>query len=170
MTGGTRRCLGRRAMLGGGAAGHTSVMTATLFLCRIATAAALLPAFGSPAAANDFAICRDQSGDVAIAACSRAIASGTLSQASLAYAFYNRGATYWSKGNLDGALADFNQAIRLRPDVPEYFAGRGLVHESRRDIARARADYTQALNLPDKGDNFAWAKKTAREHLDKLGR
>jgi len=145
-------------------------MTATLFLRLIATAAALLPGLAGPASANDFGICRDQSGDAAIAACSRAIASGTLSEATRAYAFYNRGVEYRAKGNLDGALADFNQAIRLRPDVPEYFTARGVVHEGRGDITRARADFTQALSLPNKGDNFAWAKKTAREHLDRLGR
>lgn len=149
---------------------YARAMTHPFFLRVIVTAAALLPGLTGTALANDFVICRDQSGDVAIAACSRAIASSTLSQASRAYAFYNRGVEYKAKGNFDGALADFTQAIRLRPGVPEYFTARGLVHEERRDIAAARADFTQALSLRDEGDNFAWAKKTAREHLGKLGK
>jgi tetratricopeptide (TPR) repeat protein len=52
------------------------------------------------------------------------------------------------------ALADCDQALRMRPDMPEILAGRGLVHLRRREWNKAIADYEAALHLQPKS---AWS-------------
>ncbi len=41
-----------------------------------------------------------------------------------------------AKGDLDGALADYDQAIRLKPDFAEAFNGRGVARHSQRRLGR----------------------------------
>ena len=65
-----------------------------------------------PASADDTTRCAREAGDVAIAACSRAINSGA-GRPSLNY--NNRGNALRSKGDMDRAIADLTEAIRLDP-------------------------------------------------------
>src|SRR5262245_36874673 len=67
------------------------------------------------AAADDGETCTKQSGDIAIAACSRAIASGKYRGRNLAILYYNRGLEWRAKGDLDRAIAEYDEAIRLDP-------------------------------------------------------
>jgi tetratricopeptide (TPR) repeat protein len=64
------------------------------------------------AAADDADACARQSGDAAIAACSRAIASGAFKGEELAKIYANRGVEYKNRRDLDSAIADYNEAIR----------------------------------------------------------
>jgi len=67
----------------------------------LGTACCLLFAAPAPtipaAAAEDFIICRDATGDEAIAACDRAIASKKYSGADLSHLYDNRGVEYSRK-------------------------------------------------------------------------
>lgn len=85
------------------------VMAAGLFLI----AGALFIVF--PAAADDRATCTNSSGDVAIAACTRAIVSGQYPNRNVAPLYTSRGLAYWAKGQHDRAIRDFERAIRLDP-------------------------------------------------------
>jgi tetratricopeptide (TPR) repeat protein len=76
-------------------------------------AGALFTAF--PAAADDRETCTNSSGDVAIAACTRAIVSGQYTIRKVAPLYTSRGIAYWAKGQHDRAIQDFDQAIRLDP-------------------------------------------------------
>ena len=61
-------------------------------------------------------------------------------------AFYNRGVAYKENGNLDEAIADFNEAIRLGPkDARVYIFARPL--SRKRDSAKAVEDFTQVIRL-----------------------
>src|SRR5262245_59552157 len=52
--------------------------------------------------------------DLAIDYCTRAIKSGTLSNRSLAIAYYNRAVAWHRKRRYDRAIADFDEAVRLQ--------------------------------------------------------
>ncbi len=49
------------------------------------------------------------------------------------------------KGDLDGAMADFNDAIRLNPDDSLALSDRGVLWREKGDIDRAIADFTAAI-------------------------
>jgi len=51
-------------------------------------------------------------------------------------AFYNRGNARYNKGVLDGALQDYNEAIRLKPDF-------AMALENREVVRKAIADRTK---------------------------
>src|SRR5690242_17752082 len=79
-----------------------------------------MPTFAAPA--DDNQICSQTSGDVAIAACTRAIKSGRFKGNDLARLYVDRGSVYGAKGDTDKAIADFNEAIRLDPTFgPAYY-------------------------------------------------
>lgn len=103
---------------------------------------------GAPDA--DFQACEKASGDQGIAACDRAIASGKFNGRNLSYLHNDRGFLHMQKGELDQALVDLDEAIRI--DASNFFAfwNRGAVYGAMSDFVRAQADFTQALALnPD---------------------
>jgi tetratricopeptide (TPR) repeat protein len=63
-----------------------------------------------------------------------------------ARAFQLRGIAYFRKGDHDGAIADFNEEIRLAPTA-RAFVMRGNMHKDKKDIARALEDYNRAIEL-----------------------
>jgi tetratricopeptide (TPR) repeat protein len=44
------------------------------------------------------------------------------------------------KGDQDGALADFDKALSLQPDLAAAYSGRGLVRNAKEDFDGALAD------------------------------
>ena len=65
-----------------------------------------------PATADDAMLCSTETGDAAVAACTRAINSGA-GRPSINY--NSRGEAYRSKGDMDRAIADYTEALRLDP-------------------------------------------------------
>lgn len=61
--------------------------------------------------------------------------------------FYNRGRTRAAKGDLDAAIADYSEAIRINPDFGDAFCNRGMARQAKDDIDGALADYDQAIRL-----------------------
>jgi lipoprotein NlpI len=56
---------------------------------------------------------------------------------------------------MDDAIADFGQAIRIRPNFPEAYFYRGNAHAVKREFELAIADYDAALRLkPDFAQAF----------------
>jgi tetratricopeptide (TPR) repeat protein len=64
----------------------------------------------------------------------------------LVKAYANRGASYLRKGDVDGALADFDRAIELQPQAPEALAGRAQANLKKGLAAKALPDVEQALS------------------------
>ncbi|SDN35163.1 Tetratricopeptide repeat-containing protein [Afipia sp. GAS231] len=64
-----------------------------------------------------------------------------------AYSLLNRGLSKQALGNLDGALADINDAIRLDPSLPSGLIDRAVVWRAKGDLDRAIADGTEAIRL-----------------------
>src|SRR5882757_11351940 len=114
--------------------------------------AALLTAtvFAQPARADDWETCAKATGDDAIAACTRAIKSGTYNGKTLALAYSNRGVEWRAKGELARAIADYDEAIKADPQQSAAFNNRGIAYAAGNDYDKALADYDEAVKLkPD---------------------
>lgn len=99
---------------------------------------------------DDAQKCLDLSGDDAIAACTRAIGSGQLSQENLATSYYNRGYEYRAKEEYDAAIADFNQALKLSPNMTQAYNNRAVALYDKGEYDESIADYNAALRLDPK--------------------
>jgi tetratricopeptide (TPR) repeat protein len=110
---------------------------------------AALVAFAGPATADDLKRCHDESGDSAIAACTRAIGA-KLPKRSAAIAYTSRGVEWRRKGEVDRAIADHTQAIKFDPNLSEAFYNRGNAYGDKGDNDHAIADYDQAIRLNPK--------------------
>jgi tetratricopeptide (TPR) repeat protein len=114
------------------------------------TAAVLLAAPARADASGAWDDCRGNDFKLAVQACTATLRDGALSGADLAMAYGDRGFAYERLDQLDKAIADFDAAIRLKPDYALAFGGRGLAYDNKGDTDRAIADYSQALRLkPD---------------------
>lgn len=91
--------------------------------------------------------CQKESGDTAIAACNRAIASGKFKGKTLAIIYVNRGAERKGKNELNKALADYASALKLDPSQAAVYNNRANIHVDRGDTDRALADYNTAIKL-----------------------
>src|SRR5215470_12212619 len=69
--------------------------------------------------------CTSRSPDVGIEGCTAVIQSGQRRSENLALAYSRRATAYARKGDYDRAIPDFDQAIKLNPNDPLAFYGRG---------------------------------------------
>src|SRR3954470_2992670 len=88
----------------------------------------LATTFALPAFADDWETCAKGAGDEALAACTRAIKSGTYNGKTLALAYSNRGVEWKAKGDLAKAVADFDDAIKADPQQSAAFNNRGIAY------------------------------------------
>ena len=100
-----------------------------------------------PATADDAMLCSTETGDAAVAACTRAINSGA-GRPSINY--NSRGEAYRSKGDMDRAIADYTEALRLNPKYALAYSNRGLAYRDKGDTDRAIANLTEAIRLDPK--------------------
>ena len=82
-----------------------------------------------------------------IEACSAAIKAGKDKGEQLADFFHHRGIAYRLSGELDRAIADYSQAIKLNPKLSAAFNNRGVAYDRKGDYDRAIQDYEQGLAL-----------------------
>lgn len=61
--------------------------------------------------------------------------------------YSNRGTAYYVKGDLDHALADFNQAIQLQPNFALAYYNRGTVYFAKHDYNRALVELNRAIQI-----------------------
>lgn len=102
-----------------------------------------------PAAADSDQACFQASnksrGEEGIEVCTRFIKSGTAKGQVLARAFNNRGMSYVKAQNLDSALDDFNEALRINPRYSYALDNRGEIWRARGDFNRALADFDASI-------------------------
>ena len=72
--------------------------------------------------------------------------------------YLNSGVLKLNKGDLDGALADFNKAIELNPKYPNPYDGRGNVESIKSDWNGALTDFNKAIEL-DPNDVYAYNER-----------
>jgi len=76
-----------------------------------------------------------------------AIASAHAQNSGTARDYLKRGIVRFSKGDTDGALAEFNKAIELSPQMAEAHLNRGKARRAKGDLDGAIEDYEQAIGL-----------------------
>lgn len=82
--------------------------------------------------------------------CGRAIKSGRLKESDLASALNARCWAYFKLQNLETALADCSEAIRLLPETAGAYSNRGAVYRALGEYSKALQDYDEAVRLdPD---------------------
>lgn len=123
------------------------MMTASPLRQVLLAAVLALTMAPSVATANDAETCEKPSGEGALAACSRAIASGNYTGSQLARLHADRGDAWAHKGELDRAIEDYDQAIRLSPRYAHAYNHRGMAFANKGDRGRAIEDYDQAIRL-----------------------
>src|SRR5262245_14517341 len=85
--------------------------------------------------------------DLKIDGCTRLLDDRDEPRSNHAIAYNNRGLAWQSKRDLDRAIADFDQAIRLDPPLAAPYNNRGGVWYAQRDFDRAIPDFDQAIRL-----------------------
>ena len=65
----------------------------------------------------------------------------------LAVAYVNRGSAYGRLGQLEPAIRDLNEAIRLEPQLAEAYAIRAIAYSLLGDDARSQQDSDRAVEL-----------------------
>jgi tetratricopeptide (TPR) repeat protein len=78
--------------------------------------------------------------------------------------FNDRGVAKWRKGDLDGAIADYNRAVELDPKYAAAYYNRGVAKWQKGDLDGAFGDCNRAVELDPKDakayDNRAIVKQT----------
>ena len=85
--------------------------------------------------------------DDKVAACSAIIDAKRETGSKLAAAYCFRGHGLTEKRQLDAALSDLNESIRLDPTSACALTNRGRVYAFKRDLDRAIADYDEAIRI-----------------------
>ncbi|MDH6104617.1 tetratricopeptide repeat protein [Anabaenopsis tanganyikae CS-531] len=81
--------------------------------------------------------------------------SQSQSNRDLAETYFRRGVDYYKQGNLDLALFNYTQAIKLNPNLANAYMGRGIVYRNQQKSDLALADYTRAIRLnPNLADAY----------------
>jgi tetratricopeptide (TPR) repeat protein len=83
--------------------------------------------------------------DLAISSISAILKSSTGGDLTPMYIY--RGRAYQAKGDYDKAMADYNEAILLKPRFPEAYFYRGNAYGLIHEYDKAIADYNQVLGI-----------------------
>ena len=93
--------------------------------------------------------------DGAIRCWSQVIDLPEISKEDRAKAFNSRGNAFAKKGELDTAIRDYNQALKIKPDYAEALNSRGIAFADKGELDRAIRDFDQAINInPDFAEVF----------------
>jgi tetratricopeptide (TPR) repeat protein len=65
-------------------------------------------------------------------------------------AYNNRGYAYFKNGDLNKAIVDLNQAIKMKPDFEFAYTNRGEIYLSQKNYTQAIADFTVAISINPK--------------------
>jgi lipoprotein NlpI len=80
----------------------------------------------------------------------------------IAFAYCNRGLARQAKGDLDGAIADYTQALAVDPKIAIAYYNRGLIKVQKNDLDGAIADSSQALDLDPKNAQAYYTRGFAK--------
>jgi lipoprotein NlpI len=78
------------------------------------------------------------------------VAFGSWKNSHSATAYYRSGYIKWTKGILDGAIADYDGAIQLNPKYMQAYYHRGIIRREKNDLNGALVDFDKAIELDPK--------------------
>jgi tetratricopeptide (TPR) repeat protein len=137
-------------------------------MALVSPAHAALNVFGSTQARECYEAAIAGSGSGA-ALCERALANDQLTPRDKAATLVNRGIIYNAARQLDLAIADFNAALAIDPNLAEAYLNRGNAHLFRRQFPEAYADYSKAIDLKISNLDYAhYNRALASEMMGKL--
>ena len=116
-------------------------MKLTMFVLVVASG----PAFAANLQAHDD--CDADDPDRNIAGCTRIIEDADEGKTMRGVAYVARGLAWQKKGDLDRALADYTEAIKINPKDALAYNNRGMLWRERGDSDRAIADFTAAIAI-----------------------
>lgn len=129
----------------------------------IAVALTCLTVLPAHALADDISDCNSDNPATIIRGCGQIIDAGKASSDALAIAHFTRGNALLDQGDNDGAIADYTQSIKLKPDYPDSFYNRGLSYKAKQDYDSAIADFTAAIKLYPEFAKAYYSRATAYE-------
>ena len=109
----------------------------------ILATAVLISAVDTGAQTSPWRQCLADASPAAIEACTAIIVLDPQNDGALV----NRGIAHRRAGDLERALRDYNEAIRLNPGAADAFNNRGNAYRDLDDLERAMRDYDQAIRL-----------------------
>jgi len=89
-----------------------------------------------------------------------------VNAASTALDFFNQGVKRLQQGDLEAAINNFNEAIRLNPNYAQAYGNRGIAYSRLQQYDKALADYNQFIRF---NPNSAVAYYNRATLYDKLG-
>ena len=108
-------------------------------------------------------------GPSALEHCNKALKYGNLSKRDRAKTLVNRGINYTRERRHDLAMADYEEALQLIPNLAEAFVNRGNTYIFRSQFRRAIEDYDRGLELGTKDPHAAYYNRgLAHEALKEL--
>jgi len=132
----------------------TYVMT-RLAIAAIVATAALLHA-SSRARAGSLEDCLQAEAPIRqVSGCTAVIQSERQTASNLVWAFHNRGFAYHVLGEFRKAIDDYDQALRLNPNIAKFYNSRGGAFGNLRQFRKAIEDFDRAIRLdPDYVDAY----------------
>lgn len=98
--------------------------------------------------------------------CNRAMSEEALSYDDQVATYVNRGIIRARLNDVDGALLDYNRAIKLKPSEPEAYLNKGaLVLKARRDWKQARGLFDAALQRQTRRPEFAYFGRAITQEI-----
>jgi tetratricopeptide (TPR) repeat protein len=77
---------------------------------------------------------------------------GNLIEKRYAAAYNERGLVWYEKKSLDRAIADFNQALKINPNLVDALINRGNALRRKGDLDHAIADFDEAIRIDPNAD------------------
>ena len=99
--------------------------------------------------------------------CTQALSTEMLKSRDRAGTYINRGVMKLRRANFDAAIVDFNQAVRIRPDMGEIYINRGAASIGQHRYAEGMSDLNKSLALGvDEPAKAYYNRALAYEGLD----
>jgi tetratricopeptide (TPR) repeat protein len=99
--------------------------------------------------------------------CTQALSTEMLNSRDRAGTYVNRGVMKMRRANYDAAIVDFNQAVRIKPDLGEIYINRGAASIGQHRYAEGMSDLNKSLELGiDEPAKAYYNRALAYEGLD----